>query len=234
MPLYHRKQERVDVSYDVLINNVLKCKGLNLSEGGMYVHTGRSFRVSSIVEAAVRLKGTLVKIKARVQHAQEGVGMGLMFINPDDKLKALIKEHISAVLDGSLEPEKKKVLLVDDTESARRMNKSRLILDGFEVVEAGDGLEAMGVLYGKTVDAVVLDLQMEKMDGFKVLASIQQTPRLQGLPVLVVSAKNLPEYVNKAMSLGATAFLPKITTSPMKLSEKLKEIFDKQAAGPKP
>ncbi|MBI5025908.1 MAG: response regulator [Nitrospirae bacterium] len=121
--------------------------------------------------------------------------------------------------------EKKKVLIVDDNDMTRRMNKSKLMLDGFTVLEAIDGVEAIKVLETEVPDVIVLDLYMEKMDGFKVLALLKGSPKWKDIPVIVFSARGTPVEIEKAMSAGADEFLVKMTTSPVKLSERVKGIL---------
>ena len=121
--------------------------------------------------------------------------------------------------------EKKKVLIVDDNDMTRRINKSKLMLDGFTVLEAIDGVEAIKILETKVPDVIVLDLHMEKMDGFKVLALLKGSPRWKDIPVIVFSARVTPLEIERAMSAGADEFLVKMTTSPAKLSERVKGIL---------
>jgi len=225
MGLENRLQKRVPVSCDVLINRSIKVKGLDLSEGGIYVHTGRLFKPGTTLEVMLDLKGKLLTLKAVVQHAQEGVGMGLKFID----IKPEQREDIVAFMEESASlkalPSKKKILLVDDTDTTRRMNKSKLVLEGYTVIEAKDGLEAIEAMNKESFDLIVLDLYMERMDGFKVLSLMRQNPQLENIPVVVLSARSGTADVDRAMAAGASTFLPKMMTSPAKLAEKIKEIL---------
>ena len=114
---------------------------------------------------------------------------------------------------------------MDDTDAVRRMNKSRLTLDGFTVLEAKNGVEAVKVLQSEHFDLVVLDLFMEPMDGFKLTAFIRQMPQHSDVPIIVFSARSTPEVIEQAMNVGATLFLVKMTTSPIKLSENVKVLL---------
>jgi CheY-like chemotaxis protein len=66
---------------------------------------------------------------------------------------------------------------------------------------------------------------MDGIDGFKVLQLMQMNPDLKTIPVLILSARSVPADVEKAMGLGARDYLLKMTTTPIKLSEKVKEIL---------
>ncbi len=197
--------------------------GLDLSEGGLYVHTGRSIRPGTEVTVSLPLETETVNLKARVQHSEEGVGMGLMFLNPDREARGLLREFIESASISPDEAVRQKVLLVDDNDMQRRMNRSRLVLDGFTVLEAGNGLDAIAIMEKEDVALVVLDLYMDKLDGFKVLSIMKQKPQWKEIPVLVLSARSAPAEVDKAVAAGATEFLVKMTTTPVKLSERVKQ-----------
>ena len=223
MGLENRKHKRVVLKRLVTINNSLKLMGLDLSEGGIYVHTGRSFPIGLTVDLQLPLDKGDIKLKARVQHSQHSIGMGLMFVGISSENLAAITDFIENFTEPQSEVGKKKILLVDDNATSRKINKSKLILDGFTVLEANDGLDAIAILKKEAINLVVLDLHMEKLDGFKVLSIMRQDPEMKDIPVLVLSARSNPEEVNRAMDAGATEFLAKMTTTPVKLSARLKQ-----------
>ncbi|MBI1811496.1 MAG: response regulator [Nitrospirae bacterium] len=111
--------------------------------------------------------------------------------------------------------------------SVRRMNKSKLILDGFTVLEARNGVEAIKILQAEHLDLAVFDLFMEPMDGFKLTALIRQMPQHKDIPVIVFSARSTPDVIEQAKNAGATIFLPKTITSPIKMSENVKKLLEK-------
>jgi PleD family two-component response regulator len=63
---------------------------------------------------------------------------------------------------------------------------------------------------------------MERMDGFKVLSMMRQKPEWSKIPVLVFSGRSSSGEIDRALSAGATEFLSKMTTSPAKLSARVK------------
>lgn len=222
MGVEQRKKKRVLLRKEVTINNSLKVMGLDLSEGGLYVHTGRSIAPGTVVDISLPLKSGTIDLKARVQHSNEGVGMGLMFMERTPDALALLREFIDGASVPLSEAVRKKVLIVDDNAMNRRMNKSRLVLDGFAVLDAGNGLEAIEIMGKEQIDLVVLDLYMDKLDGFKVLSIMRSKEEWKGIPVIVLSARSTPVEVDKAIAAGATEFLPKMTTTPVKLGERVK------------
>jgi two-component system chemotaxis response regulator CheY len=218
-----RKQKRVVLRKVVTINNYLRVMGLDLSEGGLYVHTGRSIKPGTVVDVSFPLQIGCVSLKARVQHSAEGVGMGLMFMNLDPKTLTMLRAFIDSSSIPLAEAVKKKVLIVDSIAMHRRINRSRLVLDGFTVLEAGNGPEAVAILEKEQIDLVVLELYMDNLDGFKFLWLIRKNPLWKDIPVLVLSARSTPAEIDKAVTAGATEFLAKVTTTPVKLCERVKQ-----------
>lgn len=103
-----------------------------------------------------------------------------------------------------------KVLVVDDHPVNRRLLRAVLEGNGAQVVEAADGAEALALLEREKVDAVVSDLLMPTMDGFRLLREVRSRPDLHSLPFLVVSGTYLePEDEQLALRMGADAYLAK-------------------------
>jgi two-component system chemotaxis family response regulator WspR len=92
------------------------------------------------------------------------------------------------------------------------------------VFEASNYLEAVKLLQESKPDIVVLDLWQEGMDGLNILQLMQINPDLRIIPVLILSTRNVATDVEKAMALGAKDYLLKMTTTPIKLSEKIRAI----------
>jgi CheY-like chemotaxis protein len=138
------------------------------------------------------------------------VGVGLKFKNLDDRLREdlnkLIKS-ISAKAKG-VDTSKPTVLLVDDSDSTRRINKIKLTLDGFEVVDARDGVGAIKALdKAKTPDVVVIDMHVKEMDGLKVLSLLRRRDKWKGLPAIVFSSNPSLDLHKKFRDAGANEFL---------------------------
>ena len=107
-----------------------------------------------------------------------------------------------------------KVLVVEDEPAQREVLAYNLEAEGFEVTSAGDGQSAIQHLQqGPPVDLVILDLMLPGMSGYKVC----QLLRDQGLdtPVLILSAKTLPEDRTRGFDVGADQYL----TKPFELDE---------------
>ncbi len=104
------------------------------------------------------------------------------------------------------------VLVCDDTEAIRRLVRINLELEGFAVEEAADGHEAMARLIDPIRDApvvIVLDSQMGPYDGWWTIAAIRSHPRLDGVPVLLLTGAVMAHTAPEAADAGFDAFLPK-------------------------
>jgi two-component system response regulator FlrC len=99
------------------------------------------------------------------------------------------------------------VLIVEDDASLREALKDTLELSGYEVVEAGDGRQALELLGARRVGIVVTDVQMRPMDGETLLREVKQ--RWPELPVVLMTAYGMIERAVEAMRLGACNYLPK-------------------------
>jgi type II secretory ATPase GspE/PulE/Tfp pilus assembly ATPase PilB-like protein/CheY-like chemotaxis protein len=101
------------------------------------------------------------------------------------------------------------VLLVDDEDALRRVMRDLLARDGYEVVEARTGGEALDQVDRHAPDVVVLDLNLPGMDGYSVLAELRSRPATQRLPVIVLTAKGDEDNEVRVFELGADDFLSK-------------------------
>jgi two-component system chemotaxis response regulator CheY len=111
---------------------------------------------------------------------------------------------------GTLEISSRKVvLLVDDDAAIRGMLKKYLHRLGLKVFEASNGRAAITFLTDNTPDLVCLDLVLPELSGFEIIKFIRHNRRFDTLPVLVISARSLPEDQAQAREQGASAYLPK-------------------------
>ncbi|MFN8653045.1 MAG: ATPase, T2SS/T4P/T4SS family [Gemmatimonadales bacterium] len=101
------------------------------------------------------------------------------------------------------------VLLVDDEELLRRVMKDLLVREGYEVVEAGTGIEALDQVDRHAPDVVVLDLNLPGMDGYSVLSELRSRPATRNIPVVVLTAKGDEDNEVRVFELGADDFLTK-------------------------
>jgi putative two-component system response regulator len=99
------------------------------------------------------------------------------------------------------------VLCADDSELNRALIRETLESNGFRVVEATDGRDALDVLRSGTIDLVILDLAMPEQNGQTTLEAIRHDERFEFLPVIVLTAHRHAEHRNLAITGGADDFL---------------------------
>lgn len=85
------------------------------------------------------------------------------------------------------------ILVVDDDPQALEFLQTVLAREGFGVITASDGKEGIRLAKEKRPDLILLDLLMPEMDGFQVLENLRREPSTQGIPVVVVTAKDITE-----------------------------------------
>jgi PleD family two-component response regulator len=226
-----RIHKRVPFTVDILINNAIMVKGIDISIGGLYVHTGRSFRPGDIVDVTIPLNDQKITVRAEIQHNQEAVGMGIKFIGLTNMHRDMISSFIEqrSARTSKVKTEKDSVLLIEDNDMLRRMHKSKLVLEGFQVIDVDDPMDAIKFLKTETPDLIILNLFIEKMDGFKVLAILRESPQWKDIPVIVFSAKGTQDVIDKVLDAGADEFLVKMMTSPAKLALSAKRVLKRKS-----
>ncbi len=222
-----RKRERFPFREDILIDGTRACMSMDISEGGLYISTIQSYEIDSAIDVTIPFKGGKLSVKAQVRYCQPGIGMGVSFIGLSDKQRAQIRELVEGITKepGQSDMEGKSVLLVEDNSTSRQAIKNALAKEGFSVIEASDGIEAMRFLADQPPDLLILDLYMKGMDGLKVLSFLKTDPKWKEIPVIVCSAHDTQEIKDKVMAAGAEGFISKKGTSPTKLAQYAKAVL---------
>ena len=102
-----------------------------------------------------------------------------------------------------------RILLADDDDTIVTIVQTALRLDGFEVVCARDGEEALRLARELDLDLVLLDVEMPLLDGFSVCRELRTDPRLKALPILMLTAQRDREGLLTGFAQGATDYLVK-------------------------
>jgi two-component system chemotaxis response regulator CheY len=114
-----------------------------------------------------------------------------------------------------------RALIVDDSKMVRMILGKLLRELEFDVLEAGDGQEAIERLYhGETVDLMLVDWNMPVMDGYELLCAVRANVLLSDIKVMMVTTESSIEQVQKALAAGANEYLMKPFTKEL-LHEKL-------------
>ena len=124
------------------------------------------------------------------------------------------------------------LLIVDDIATNRKLLRVTLEAEGYNTLEAADGVEALDILARETVDAVISDILMPNMDGFRLCHEIRKSERLHALPFIIyTSTYTSPGDIKLAETIGADKYL----TKPAPIAdvlEALREVLGKKAARP--
>lgn len=106
-------------------------------------------------------------------------------------------------------PLKSTILLVDDDPSCTALLKRYLESEGYEVLSAKNGQQAIDLLNQTPPDLIITDVMMPKMDGYELLQEIRQDPMTNWIPVIFLSAKSLSSDRLRGLSAGANAYIVK-------------------------
>jgi CheY-like chemotaxis protein len=105
------------------------------------------------------------------------------------------------------------ILIVDDQAVTRRVLSLTLRNEGYDIMTAEDGLDALSRLEEAPVDLVLLDITMPRMDGLALLHALRSDERHAALPVIMLTANGQDSTRKAALSIGADGFLTKPTSS---------------------
>ena len=103
----------------------------------------------------------------------------------------------------------KSILVVDDTRSMRKMVAGVLVGAGYEVAEAGDGVEALELAQTRQFDLVVTDHNMPRMDGVTLVRSLRELAPYDDVALIVLSTEVDPALKQKGREAGATGWIAK-------------------------
>jgi CheY-like chemotaxis protein len=103
----------------------------------------------------------------------------------------------------------RKILIVDDDQDIRQLLGHRLKTQGYEAVFAGDAISAVNQARNERPDLILLDLSLPAGDGYVVMDRLKAMPALEGIPVIVVSARDPQTEQERLAKSGADAFFRK-------------------------
>jgi DNA-binding response OmpR family regulator len=121
------------------------------------------------------------------------------------------------------------ILIVDDEARMRRFIRMNMELEGYKVIEAANGLEALDRLRQHNPDLVIMDVMMPEMDGFETLEMLRE---FSTVPVILLTVKGDEEDIIQGLKLGADDYITK-PFSPRELSSRVNAVL-RRAAWPAP
>ena len=181
--------------------------------GGTVMGNGRVVLVlelSELLSARSKLVGTAPGTPIRrdtmsaSSFAQTPSGVSVV---ASQKVSAVAKPPVAP---PHAEPERgKHILVVDDSPSVRRVVGNMLKQHGWEVQMARDGVEALDLISRQTPAAVLLDIEMPRMDGYELIATVRAQEQYRTLPMVVLTSRAATKHQQRAIQLGASSYVVK-------------------------
>jgi two-component system, chemotaxis family, chemotaxis protein CheY len=101
------------------------------------------------------------------------------------------------------------ILAVDDSATVRKFVSVALTMQGFTVVTASDGMDALEKLPHQQVDLVITDLNMPNMDGFELIKALRENPSYKDIPVIILTSLTDDVSKDRGAELGVNSYLVK-------------------------
>lgn len=119
------------------------------------------------------------------------------------------------------------ILLVEDDPFLLSMYNTKFEMEGFKVVTASDGFQAMKMAEKENPDIILLDILLPKKDGFEVLKELKEDEKLKKIPVILLTNLSQKDEIDKGLASGAVDFLIKAHFMPSEVVEKIKKIIQR-------
>ena len=160
-------------------------------------------RVSGIAGATVLGNGEVVLIINPVQLAQR---MDVAAEAPTMVRSPQAAKDAAAAAAAAGPP---LVMVVDDSLTVRKITSRLLVREGFDIVTAKDGLDALQLIGERIPDVILLDIEMPRMDGFEFAKTIKADTQLAHIPIIMITSRTAEKHRNRARELGVDVYLGK-------------------------
>ncbi|MBV8033167.1 MAG: hybrid sensor histidine kinase/response regulator, partial [Betaproteobacteria bacterium] len=186
--------QRIALHVDELVGNqeiVVKSIGPQLA------------RVPGVAGATVLADGSIVLIMNPVQLAQRARAI--------EAAKPPVPEAVAPAAEAAQEMQEALpvVMVVDDSLTVRKITSRLLEREGYQVLTAKDGVDALQQLKDTLPAVMLVDIEMPRMDGFDLTKNVRADPRTAGVPIVIISSRTADKHRNQAAQLGVNAFLGK-------------------------
>jgi chemosensory pili system protein ChpA (sensor histidine kinase/response regulator) len=101
------------------------------------------------------------------------------------------------------------VMVVDDSLTVRKVTGRLLAREGYEVITAKDGVDALEQLLDVLPDVMLVDIEMPRMDGFDLTRNVRADARLKGIPIIMITSRTANKHRNYALEIGVNQYLGK-------------------------
>jgi two-component system cell cycle response regulator DivK len=102
-----------------------------------------------------------------------------------------------------------KILYIEDSPSNRLLVKRVLMVEGYEVLEAEDGIQGIEIARDKHPDLILMDMNLPDVDGYEMTRRIRDSVDLGGIPVVAVTANVMQGDREKTLEAGCVGYIPK-------------------------
>ena len=151
-----------------------------------------------------------------------GDGRIVLIVNPVNLAQrarsALARTAIPATAPAAAAP---LILVVDDSLTVRKVTSRLLEREGYRVLTAKDGVDALELIKDTLPAVMLVDIEMPRMDGFELTKAVRGDQRTRGIPIIVISSRTAEKHRSQATQLGVNAFLGK----PYQESELLEQVL---------
>jgi chemosensory pili system protein ChpA (sensor histidine kinase/response regulator) len=144
-----------------------------------------------------------------------GDGKVVLILNPVALASRTTVSHVHAAVPAMLAPviaeavSLPTVMVVDDSLTVRKITSRLLMREGYQVILAKDGVDALEQLVEVTPDVILSDIEMPRMDGFDLVRNLRADARLSRLPVIMITSRTADKHRNYALEIGANHYLGK-------------------------
>ncbi|HET9114353.1 MAG TPA: Hpt domain-containing protein [Burkholderiales bacterium] len=166
-------------------------------------------RVVGIAGATVMGNGQIVLILNPVQLAQ--------------RQGPVARSNLLAAPVSDATPDRPIIMVVDDSLTVRKIASRMLNREGYEVVTAKDGIDALQLLQNTIPVAMLLDIEMPRMDGFELTKVMRADHKMANIPIIMITSRTADKHRDHAFSLGVNAYLGKPYQDEV-LLEKIREL----------
>jgi CheY-like chemotaxis protein/Tfp pilus assembly pilus retraction ATPase PilT len=158
-------------------------------------------------------------------HAATLVASGVT--SREEITRVLGADVVAAAEPPAVVPNRKSVLIADDEPITRTLVKLLLERDGYSVIEAQNGAEALDLAVRHSPSLIVMDLNMPTMDGYEAISQIRRVPGLEATPIVVVTMEDGARVADQVLALGADDYIMK-PFEPAVLTARVKAAFRRQ------
>jgi len=120
----------------------------------------------------------------------------------------------------------KRILFIEDESALQKTFGEVLKQEGYEMISALDGEVGLRLAKSQKPDLILLDLVLPKLHGFEVLKELKENQETKEIPVIVLTNLEATEDIERAIELGATAYLVKENYSLEEVAEKIKKALE--------